>query len=80
MEETDRSFSRTSEDIYTAGAGSNRTLKVLHHADFHGPYSTANIIPVVRSGMIKWAVMWHMWGRTKCVLGFDGKVSGKRDT
>ena len=35
------------------------------YEDFYDLYTTPNIIRMIKSRRIRWAVMWHVWGRTE---------------
>jgi hypothetical protein len=35
----------------------------LHNEELHGLYSSACIIRVIKARRMRWAGMWHAWGR-----------------
>ena len=42
----------------------------LHIDELRDLYSLPNIVRVVKSRRMRWAVMWHAWGRGEVCRGF----------
>jgi hypothetical protein len=51
----------------------------LNNDELHNLYSSPNIVRVIKSRRLRWADMWHAWGRGEVFTGFwvgDPMVGG----
>jgi hypothetical protein len=42
----------------------------LHNYEYHNLYSSPNIVRVIKARRLRWADMWHAWGRGEFFTGF----------
>jgi hypothetical protein len=42
----------------------------LHNEDLHDLYSSPSIIRIIKSRRMRWAGMWHEWGRRGTCIGY----------
>jgi hypothetical protein len=42
----------------------------LHNDELHNLYSSPNFVRVIKSRRMRWADMWHAWGRGEVFTGF----------
>jgi hypothetical protein len=41
----------------------------LHNEELHNLYSSSSIIRIIKSRRMRWADMWHEWGRRGTCIG-----------
>jgi hypothetical protein len=42
----------------------------LHNEELHNLYSSPSIIRIIKSRRMRWADMWHKWGRRGTCIGY----------
>jgi hypothetical protein len=52
----------------------------LHNDELNGPYSSPDIIRVIKSRRMRWAGHVACLGEERCIRGFGGETSGKETT
>jgi hypothetical protein len=45
----------------------------IHNKELHELYSSQNIVPLIKSIIVTWA-MWHIWGGDRSRQGFGGET------
>jgi hypothetical protein len=50
----------------------------LHNDELHSLYSSPNIVRVIKLRRMRWAGMWHAWGRRGVYWVLVGRPEGKR--
>jgi len=45
-----------------------------HNEELNDPYSTPNIVRVIKSRRMRWAGHVALWGEESCIQGFGGET------
>jgi hypothetical protein len=46
----------------------------LHNEELNELYSSPNIVQVIKSRRMRWAGLWHVWGRETCIQDFGREI------